>query len=273
VTLAGIEAGMKRRGGWTVAWAQITGVHHRVCEDQHAHHFTKKENPGGLCLALADGVGGGARGEVAAEALARHCVDVPGELLGKPAALAQWMRLAEGQVQLRLREVTFSPGAATLAAAWLDDGGIGYFTRVGDCRLYLCRAGEVSALTADQTYAQVGETPPPGVPDNAPARMIGTGCAGDIELQKIALFPGEGLLLCSDGLHNGLDEKKIAEIIRDKGSQLEHVCAALADAAREAGSEDDITVLIAQHSSDTSEYWWRCWIDFVDLVRKSWIKR
>ncbi len=243
-----VKSGMKRRGGWTVAWAQITGVHHSVCEDRLAHRVLKRENAGGLCLAVADGVGGGARGDVAAEALARHCVDVPAALIGKSDTLAQWMRMAEGQVQLRLREVTFSPGAATLVAAWLDADGKGHLMHVGDCRAYRYGNGLLEVLTEDQTYTHIGEKPPEGVPTEAPARMVGTGCMGEPNLRPLSLSSGETLLLCSDGLHRDLETSKIAETLLSTSKSLQTVCIALVNAARQAGSEDDITVQLARRS-------------------------
>ncbi|MFM8330330.1 MAG: PP2C family protein-serine/threonine phosphatase [Candidatus Methylumidiphilus sp.] len=254
------RAAAQQHSGWAVAWATLTGVRHQISEDCPDFHFSKKI--GGLAVAVADGVGGGARGDIAAQTLARHCVSVPAALLGERAGLAQWLRLAEAQVQARLREVTFSPGAATLAAAWLTDDGAGWVTHIGDCRLYHCQPGQILALTQDHSYAATGETPPPGVPASAPARMVGTGCMGEPKLRRIALMPGESLLLCSDGLHGVLDAPRIAELLAQHGGDAQAACIALAQAARAAGGEDDITVLLVRRCAATA--WWRRWGACVD---------
>lgn len=244
--------------GWQLGWSQVIGSRHaRMSEDSLAHGSRTLPGcaPGSaqaLCLAVADGVGGGARGDVASAALASHCVALPNPLLGRAGAIVQWMLLAEGQVQLKLREVSYAPGAATLAAAWLlpalsDDGACGMYghiLRVGDARLYRFDGTHLARLTRDQTYASVGEVPPEGATQDDPARMVGTGFSGQPEVSPLQLAAGDTLLLCSDGLHRGLATEHMAELLRQGGDP--GACALrLGQAARQAGSDDDITVLLA----------------------------
>jgi serine/threonine protein phosphatase PrpC len=257
--------------GWQLGWSQVIGRRHaRLSEDSLAHgsRVLPGREPGSaqaLCLAVADGVGGGARGEIASAALASHCVALPNQLLGRAGAIVQWMLLAEGQVQLKLREVSYAPGAATLAAAWLlpaqsDDGAYGVYghiLRVGDARLYHFDGTHLAPLTRDQTYASVGESPPEGATEDDPARMVGTGFTGQPEVSPVQLAAGDTLLLCSDGLHRGLATEHMAELLRQGGEPS--ACALrLGQAARRAGSDDDITVLLAHvpqpQRPTTSEY-------------------
>lgn len=261
--------------GWQLGWAQIAGTRHHITEDALAYRTVAASTLGATCntglyLAVADGVGGGARGDVASQALIQHCMALPKRLQGDAAGLTEWMRLADGEVQKALRKVTFSPGASTLAAAWLTADGNGYLLRVGDARLYRVYAdGKVEALTADQTYSQVGETPPPGADDEDPARMVGTGFMGKPDLQALSLHPGEALLLCSDGLHRGLNATAIANIMLCH-TNLESVCISLVEAARAAGSEDDITVMVARRLCSTSAkqlgLWVRLWLRLRSVV-------
>jgi serine/threonine protein phosphatase PrpC len=252
--------------GWQLGWAQVIGRRHpRFTEDSVAHASrllagSVLGSTQALCLAVADGVGGGSRGEVCSAALASHCVALPEDLLGQADGITQWMERAEGQVQMKLREVSFSPGASTLAAAWLQPAETGtrvahgYILRVGDARLYLFDGHQVTALTTDQTYAAVGEVPPEGATPDDPARMIGTGFMGQPELVPMELTLGHTLLLCSDGLHRGLSEQRIAELLCEGGDLP--VCALrLAQAARLAGSDDDITVLLAQPFQPAAKPW------------------
>jgi serine/threonine protein phosphatase PrpC len=257
--------------GWQLGWAQVIGRHHpRITEDTVSHRSSvlPDQRFGGtraLCLAVADGVGGGSRGEVASAALAAHSVALPDELLGRADAIAQWMQLAEGQVQIKLRDVSNSPGASTLAAAWLrpvdhelvrSDGGAkvrvgvqGHIMRVGDARLYRFDGNSVQPLTSDQTYASVGEIAPEGASQDDPARMVGTGFMGEPELVPVHLADGHTLLLCSDGLHRGLTAEQMAKLLRE-GGDLSMCALRLAQSARLGGSDDDITVLLAHVSVD-----------------------
>lgn len=257
--------------GWELGWAQIVGINHDLTEDTCAYRLATKEgrtsDAVGLYLAVADGVGGGAKGDVASQALVKHCMGVPERLLGDADSLTKWMRLAESVVQKALREVTFSPGATTLAAAWLDADGNGHLLRVGDSRLYrIWASGVVEALTADQTYNQVGETPPPNANGEDLARMIGTGFMGEPELKSLTLKPGEALLLCSDGLHRDLDTSAIAGLLQSH-STLEQACIAMAQTARALGSEDDITVLVARRLYPASGKMLGLWERFLRRVR------
>ncbi len=266
--------------GWQLGWSQVIGCRHAlVCEDSlaHAARTPPGRSPGGpqaLCLAVADGVGGGARGDIASAALATHCVSLPGELLGHAEGISQWMVLAEGQVQLKLREVSYAPGAATLAAAWLlplvaTDGALGaqgHILRVGDARLYRFNGHDLACLTSDQTYASVGESPPEGATADDPARMVGTGFTGRPEVVPVQLSAGDTLLLCSDGLHRGLGTESMARLLR-QGGALGACAERLAQGARRAGSDDDITVQLARvnlpHRPGTPEY-----SGFTRLLRK-----
>lgn len=274
------------QGGWQLGWAQVIGCHHpRICEDSVASRLATPPAPTpnpaaprqdhgqdspiqAALLAVADGVGGGARGDIASAALAAHCVGMPEALLGNPQAMAQWLQLAEAQVQHQLRQVSYSPGAATLAAAWLwpepptlarqhsaaqstwhksyPTGMQGYLLRIGDARLYVYDGQHVSGLSADQTYAHLRETPPDGATPDDPARMVGTGFTGELELVPLHLPAGHTLLLCSDGLHRGLDEAAMAALLQGS-DDLATTALQMAQAARLAGSEDDISVLLARY--------------------------
>lgn len=251
--------------GWQLGWAQIIGTRHpNFTEDSvaHAARLQAGRAPGSaqaLYLAVADGVGGGSRGEICSAALTDHCTALPEALLGRPEGIAQWMEQAEAHVRLKLSEVSHSPGASTLAAAWLepcDSTGIahGHIQRVGDARAYHFDGQYTTPLTTDQTYAHVCEIPPEGATSDDPARMIGTGFMGEPELQPIALACGHALLLCSDGLHRSLSAPDMAALLR-QGGDLAACALRLAQAARLAGSDDDITVLLAQPCQPAPKSW------------------
>ncbi|MCA0215565.1 MAG: protein phosphatase 2C domain-containing protein [Proteobacteria bacterium] len=253
-------SGSKSEGGWELGWAQLAGTGHKDgCEDGVGHAI-----PGGsalrndarpLAAAVADGVGGGARGSVASAALVDHCIRLPVESLSNDTYIQRWMELAEAHVQLKLREVTFSPGAATLAAAWLFPGtqagqAQGCVVRVGDARAYVLSSEAVRYMSEDQTFERMGEQPPEGSRPEDPARMVGTNFMGTPEVVRVSLVPGDVLLLCSDGLHRGLTSSQITAHL-GLAQDLASCSKVMAQSARANGSQDDITVLLARPAGHT----------------------
>lgn len=242
------------RGLWRVAGLCLTGPGHKVCEDATCARFNAA---GGLHVAVADGVSQGACGDLAARTLAEHCATLPPDAGQSDfGSVARWLESGEAAVQRAVAAVTPLPGAATMAAAWLDGGGRGFLSHVGDCRIYRWRPQRggihLRVLTRDQSYCNLGEAAPPDCPPNNPARMVGIGKLGRPEIQALELLPGDGLLLCSDGLHCVLDGPELADALADSwsGARRDHALAILgthvARLARARGSRDDIAVVLLQ---------------------------
>lgn len=262
-----IRSASSRPSGWELAWAQRAGVRHHVCEDSVGMR-TYAVTPGRLhahadvAIAVCDGVGGGARGDVASHCLARHCTtDLPQALLygggGRSSSgLAAWVKLADAQVQHALRQVTFEEGASTLVAAWFRGDGRGWLHHVGDSRAYLCRrrpasSAGIALLTRDHTYASTLEEPPSGARPDDPSRMVGNGLSRTCDWRPLHLQAGDTLLLCSDGLHKWVCANTMLNAL-DLPHALETQARDLAQRAWAAGSHDDITVLLARYQPDGS---------------------
>ena len=253
-------------GEWV--WAYITRIGKRhstaggVCEDAAGVRVDEVALRGGIHLALADGVSGGARGDIAAAALVRHCLHWSPE---HSIPLTGWIGdAAEITVRRALAASTPEPGAATLAAAWLGPDGSGMLNRVGDCRAYAWQApassgGAVQArqLLPDQTMAYMGYASPLSPKAYQPAHMVGNRSTGTPELLPVNVPPGSGLLLCSDGLHNIIDSAELARRmaalyaegrLSGEPSQFESVCLDLVEHAQGLGSDDDVSVLLVARS-------------------------
>lgn len=255
--------------GWQVGWAQIIGPRHNICEDSMAVRFVQQPSDSafsqmGVYAAMADGVGGGARGEVASNALALHCVHYASECYNSDGmsddSLRTWMLKSDHVVTQAVRAVASQPGASTLAAAWLEPNGQGWISRVGDARAYLisrvaclpdaehiqisdCSKWQARLVLPDQTYAFLGEPPP--APDLAdePARMVGAGLIGNPEVVPITVGNDDTLVLCSDGLHRFISAENLAALSGD-GTEVDAIACAMVSLARARGSDDDISVLI-----------------------------
>lgn len=138
----------------------------------------------------------------------------------------------------------------TLTGMWQPAPGAPMFVfHVGDTRLYRWSDDRLEQVTHDQTmYQQALDS---GVKGTLPARNLllqALGPCPDIRPQLLIqpIAPGELYLLCSDGLHGACSDERIASILRH--SQPEALCACceqLVAAAKQDGSRDNITAVLA----------------------------
>lgn len=269
--------GQQHSATWQVAWVSATGLRHLAqgtgCEDSCQAQTLGPQ--GAMQLAVADGVSGGARGDLASATAAQAVMQAPEYQAGTDhAPYAQTLQQAEVAVHTALQAVTQSRGATTLACAWLGHGGQGLVNRVGDCRVYAWQAPQtgqaeqptsapmsvqVSQLLLDQSYTQLGETPRSGIHPHNPARMLGVGALGTPELLPIDVPVGAGLILSSDGLHDVMTPQAWANALAPLAGMgstnrnpqhgldtLQTLCAQLVRQAQDSGSDDDVSVMLVR---------------------------
>jgi serine/threonine protein phosphatase PrpC len=251
------------RGGLEAAFASETGVTHDANEDC-CIHTPSAEAP--VFCAVADGVGGGAHGDVASQALIGHCAAAPRRVYRNPQALVEWLRQGDAVVRTAVARRTDRPGASTLAAAWFLSAGRAHVVHVGDCRAYRLRPRRggryrIEPLTVDQTYGNLGQSPPAGAGPDDPARMVGVGAVGTPPVRRIGLRAGELLLLCSDGVHKFVPDEALAALTGSElrnGADLKQVCGAVLRTAKQNGSHDDVSILLVRRRpwfGGTAKYW------------------
>lgn len=235
-------------GGLTAAYASEPGSGHAHNEDC-CSHVPSGERPG-FC-GVADGVGGGAHGEIASSVLLAHCAQAVEATYSDPARLVEWLIRADTQVRQAIARRTHRTGAATLAAAWFPSNSTAYLLNVGDCRVYKLRPRTrryaIQRLTVDQTYASLAQQPPPNGNPEDPARMVGVGAVGIPPVVKTQIRSRELLLLCSDGVHKFVSDEQIAQVVSsglEDGSSLKAICDALVRRAKQNGSHDDASALL-----------------------------
>jgi protein phosphatase len=185
-------------------------------------------------LAVADGVGGEAGGEMAsAAAIDALAATFFGAGPDRPAAeaLAAAIRGANDAVLGAAGKSGKQGAASTLVAAAIA-GTSAVIGNLGDSRAYLIRDGEIRLVTADHS----------GGLQSSITRFVGDprGVQPDVFVE--ALRPGDRLLLCSDGLTRHVPDNEIATTIRR--ADLERAATALVDLARSRGGEDNITVVL-----------------------------
>jgi serine/threonine protein phosphatase PrpC len=221
----------------------------------------------GYGMLVADGLGGGAAGEVASElailALLKLMLETPDWILSSTAArLGKVMR----RMAMRFRRVSdvlnevgqqheHLLGMATTMTLACSLGPRLVLAHVGDSRAYLLRDEGLWQLTRDHTAAQ--DLVDAGLlrePRDAALRLQHTltqvlGAAvnlGEPEVQQLALADGDQVLLCSDGLTSMVEDLAIAQHLSGAASAVE-ACQALVDAALRNGGKDNVTVVLMRY--------------------------
>lgn len=209
-------------------------------------------------IAVCDGVGGAARGDIASStaiAQLRRLEDTPPAPDAPEADLLGMVSMAMHRAHDRIGElVDENPaldGTSTTAVVALFDGhrlGMGH---VGDSRAYLFRDGEISQLTHDHTFVQTlideGRITEEEARVHPHRNLILRAIDGTHELEPdlfvIELHAGDRLLLCSDGASGVLDAGRLADIL-SSGSP-DYAAVELVRASLDAGSSDNVTCLVA----------------------------
>jgi serine/threonine protein phosphatase PrpC len=213
-------------------------------------------------VAVADGMGGHAAGEVAS-ALAVEALREIGESEElRPRDVLDAVQAANRSI---LQSVARNPGqtgmATTLARlARVTVGGSPHWAvfNIGDSRVYRVVDGRLTQVSTD--HSEVAELVSLGLltPQEAlvhPARNIVTRCLGRDRLEPVDswVFPphaGERFLLCTDGLTNEVPDSAIARILVD-GDDAQAIADRLVVAAVEAGGRDNVTVVVVLGSSSS----------------------
>ncbi len=218
-------------------------------------------------IAVADGMGGRAFGELASQLALRTGWDLgSAELSWTLKATEDEIRLLKDKARMyfELIDAAIAARAAgqpetqtmgTTLTIFYSISTAGFVFHAGDSRAYLWSGGELSRLTHDHTLAQ--ELADRGaIPQQAVARSpyrnrltnyVG-GAKGDlhVEVSQVLLEDGDVVLVCSDGLTDMLREPEIAEILA-AAHEPQAACQALVDRALEAGGRDNVTVVVARY--------------------------
>ncbi len=214
---------------------------------------------------LADGVGGRAGGEIAAQL----AVDTISRFLAHvPLWRRLWPRGAERPTLARLgeavlaahraiqeqaaREPRLSRMSSTVVAGLVGQDQC-LCACVGDSRLYRLRDGELLQLSRDQTVARrlvsEGYMPPGDARlrryEHILTSVLGQGDVPEMQLFRVQLEPGDQLLACSDGLSGMLDDQDIRAILM-RGQPLGERARALIEAANQAGGRDNVSLILIQ---------------------------
>ena len=71
----------------------------------------------------------------------------------------------------------------------------------------------------------------------------------DIHVSECDLKPGTTLLLCTDGLHNVLDDDRLLALMTERES-ASHTAQTLVDEALARGANDNVTALVVRYEGE-----------------------
>ena len=251
------------RGGFEAAFVSESGSRQTQNQDS-CIHAPSAQAP--VFCGVADGVGGGAHGEIASSVFLEHCAQAPKKTVRDSARLSRWVLAGDVKVREAIGRLTDRPGAATAAAIWLLAFGKTHLINIGDCRVYRLRPRKaqcsIERVTLDQTYENIGERHPPSGNPGDPARMVGVGAIGTPSMVAARVREGDLLLICSDGVHKFVSDNAIANVIRtglSKRLSLKEIWSVLVRTAKANGGDDDASaLLVVRHCwfGVRGIYWW-----------------
>ena len=215
----------------------------------------------GALLAVADGMGGAAAGEVASKLAVTTLRE---ELADDANGEAMSLRLIEAVENTNSRVWEYAQqhpelrGMGTTLTAAIISNGLAYVAQIGDSRAYLLRGENITQVTKDQSLVQ--RWLDAGILDAEEAQIhqfrnmltqaLGVGPAVKVALTEFPLYRNDYLLLCSDGLSNKISPQEMGQTLW-KSNSISESCRKLIDEANQRGGEDNITVIVARFDEDT----------------------
>lgn len=218
----------------------------------------------------AVGVDPAARVVVLADGLAtRHGADVASRLavgslldhlreIARANATADSMRGAFARAERAIGErVASEPGlagmGATAIAVRFGDRRL-HVGHIGDARLYRLRAGRLERLTVDHSFVQTQLATGRVTEDEARAsrsrhfvtRALGSGDQALPDVAEHAIEPDDVYLLCTDGLHELVDEGELTDALRALAANAELCAETLVTMANDRGGTDNVSVIVVR---------------------------
>jgi serine/threonine protein phosphatase PrpC len=205
-------------------------------------------------LAIADGMGGQAAGEVASSEVISTIVSLDDDVPGSDilTSLGTAVQRANDQLRMMVEEDPQLEGMGTTLTALLWTGQRLGLVHVGDSRAYLLRDGVLTQITQDHTWVQrlvdegrITEEEATTHPQRALLmRALGSGDHVEPDLSIREVRAGDRYLICSDGLSGVVSHQTMEDTLASYQGPQETV-QELIQLALRGGGPDNITVIIA----------------------------
>lgn len=122
-----------------------------------------------------------------------------------------------------------------------------YLAHLGDSRAYLIRSGTIIKQTKDHSIAQERlDTDQVIIQDrNLITHFLGSRSLIEPEISRSEIYPGDILMLCSDGLHGEVEDETIVNLL-SLNFHPQVACGALVEQAKLAGGKDNISLIVTR---------------------------
>ena len=229
----------------------------------HIGHVRERNEDGHLARpeagiwAVADGMGGHADGDVAS----RTVIDALAAI-ERPSSAADLLASCERSVDaanVELMEIGRQRGGVivgTTIAVLLAFEGYYACAWLGDSRIYMVRAGEITQLSRDHTEVQellaqgiiTAEEAAGWCGRNGITRAVGVDDEAVLDVTSGPLAPGDSFVICSDGLTHHVRDDEILE--RVHGNRSQQACDDLVALTLERGAIDNVTVIVVRYGRE-----------------------
>ena len=223
-------------------------------------------------LAVADGMGGHAKGEVASKLATKEMCKVWGESFSKIAVPELFDKGADFESVLEkgikkaneeiLEYTSKNPEASgmgtTTVCAIVDELGRVTIANVGDSRAYVIsdKSG-IRQETKDHSFVQglldkneINEEEARNHPNkNVITKALGLSPSLEPDIKTVQLKNDESLLLCCDGVNAHLSDDDIKKIVQETPNP-QHACKKIVDMANDRGGSDNISLIILSKPLD-----------------------
>ena len=215
-------------------------------------YLVREYGPEAVLLAVADGMGGEAAGDRAAQIAIDSLENFQSEAADPILHLQSLFKQASENIEDQVRQNFQMSGMGTTLTAVFLLRDRAYWAQVGDSRLYLFRAGKLKRMTWDHTLPDTllkeGNITTEEA-RNHPAQHLLLQCIGCGRFKAstgiLELETDDILLVSSDGLNHEVPEEEIAALLSG-GEQLAGALKKLVQAALNAGGRDNITIVAAR---------------------------
>src|SRR5215470_2068819 len=205
-------------------------------------------------LAIADGMGGHAAGEVASAVAIATLAPLDGDTTGIDMLQALADAIEKANAELRNISIAdpATEGMGTTLTALLWSGDEIALCHIGDSRGYLLRDGEFHQITHDHTLVQslvdegrlTAEAAASHPQRSLVMRALQSSIPAEPDLAILKANVGDRYLLCSDGLTDVVSDETVHKTLMQL-ADLDEAVSQLVDLAIRSGGPDNITCILA----------------------------